>query len=240
MFLINNEPFVNLDTFLDLKSFDDLWENMAMGIGKSYQDIHPAPTPQQTLLDQTQCSYFEKRNKILKDYPNLSFHQANTFAVMCGTSTIGSVLNLKTFKSYPDHYDLKHLEEYTKFTEVSKNFNFLFDWIERQNCFEQYGRTVLFINYAGQRGSIHKDYPTDCRKRKDQFIWLSSKNPKKFFLYDQILEKKYYNSHRSIIFDNCNYHGSENDNDFATWSLRVDGVFKDSWSKHVGVYDHYH
>jgi hypothetical protein len=213
---------------------------MAMAIGKSYQDIHPAPTPQLTLLDQTQHSYFEKRNKILKDHPDLSLQQVNTFAVMSCTSTIGNILNLKSIKSYPEHYMYKHLEEYTKFTDASKNFNFLFDWIEKQNCFEQYGRTVLFINYAGQRGSIHKDYPTDFIKRKDQFIWISSKHPKQFFLYDQVLEKKYYNSHRSVIFNNCNYHGSENNNDFATWSLRIDGVFKNNWSNHVGVYDYYH
>ena len=240
MYLIDNQHFINLEQYLNIDSFDDMWDSMCLAIGQSYADIQPGPTPQQTLYDQNETSYFDLRNKIKQQFPDLDFRQTNTVALMSKTVTIGNVLNLKVVKSYPEFYNFKHLDSYTTLTESGKNFSFLFDWINNQNCFEQFGRTVLFINWAGQKGSIHRDYyDTNLNNRKDQFIWISSKHPKKFFLFDDTTNQKHYNNYRACIFNNCNFHGSENNQNYATWSLRIDGIFNRQWSKEIGLEKYY-
>lgn len=234
MILINNQPFINLDPHLDIESFDLLHEKISYGIAKSYKFIVPCPVPKYNIYEQHLDSYFDTRQRDSISHPELSFHELNTYSMMKGSAFVGSELSIKDVKAYPDDYRFKNLDRYTEIKEAGKNFNFLFDWIDKQRCFSEYGRVIFFISMPGQKGIIHNDYG-DFKHKKDQFVWITGKVKKSFFIYDDLTNTKIYNTGRAIIFNNCDYHGTENENHYVAWSLRIDGVFKDEWAKKINL-----
>jgi hypothetical protein len=236
MFYINNNIWVDLDQHLDLTSFDSLRDQIELTMAKHHRSIIQAVTPKSTFLDSEINSYYDEMSKYAEavEPQNLNFYSKFKGA------TIGSFLYLRNCKNYPHDYHLKHLHNHTSNSFFSSDFQFLFDWIEKQKCFSEYGRTVFFINDAWQRGAIHRDYPLySTTKKKDMFIWISGSSLKKLFVYNEQTHEKIYCASRASIFDNLNYHGSENDSWYSTWSLRIDGVFNKAWADKVGISQHY-
>ena len=236
MFYIADKPWVDLDAHLDIKTFDSFKDKIELGIANNHQRIVSAVTPKSTFLDSSIDSLYDQRLKYagVVDSQNLNFYSKFKGA------TIGSFLYLRNCNNYPKDYHLKHLHNHTSASFFSLNFQFIFDWINDQDCFSEYGRTVFFISDAWQQGAVHRDYPLhSTTKKKDMFIWISGSSLKKIFLYDEELNNKIFCPGRSAIFDNLNYHGSENNSWYTNWSLRVDGVFNKKWAEKVGVAEHY-
>lgn len=146
---------------------------------------------------------------------------------------LGTMLVLTTI----DKFANKHLKSTVTRRKLSEEFQFIFDWIDEQDCFEQYGRVMFFFSDANSSGKIHRDYPEWALQDNpgDMFLWISGPVVKRIFVYDNTTEEKVYSQSRAVTFNNCNYHGGENLNDTRAWSMRVDGIFKEEWASKVGI-----
>jgi hypothetical protein len=234
MKLINNQYFVNLDQYLDLKKLDTYEEEMCLGFAKSEQYISLASTPSRSSLNSSiNSSYQDIKNEAIQKYPDLNKKELEWYSTVKGGESHGYVLFLRDIKNYPKDFAFKSRNSYCVNTPASKNFKFLFKWIEDQNCFDEYGRVLFFISLPGQSGMIHRDN-VGVEFIQDSYLWITgSRFPKSIFLYDEENKKKIYAEGRAVFFNNQNYHGTENNNTGAAWSLRIDGIFNERWLKLV-------
>lgn len=133
-------------------------------------------------------------------------------------------------------WETKHLQNECVRMEPYETFKPLLDWIDAQNIFLEYGRVNIFLNEPYTQTPTHID-PTKSN-RQDQFVWITLDNRKKFFIYDQDTKIKHYLTGYVGTFDNHNYHGSEA-TEYASYSIRVDGIFSDNFLEKTELYKHY-
>jgi hypothetical protein len=226
--LINNQHFIDLSSFLNIEKLDSLHDKISYAIGKSAEHIYPASPPAYSFAEPTLVSHLQLKEELKKNHPELNNFQLDWFALMNGCGSHGFCLFLRNISHYPGDFKNKFLSSYTSLTPAGHNFNFLFDWIEEQQCFKEYGRVLFFISPAGSEGIIHRDNK-GLDEYIDHFIWITGKFPKKLFLYDTDTGEKHISNHRAMYFMNHNYHGTRNDSDYWSWSLRVDGIFTDNF-----------
>ena len=134
-------------------------------------------------------------------------------------------------------YHEKHLASSFADSTITPEFRFFFDWLDSQNIFNNYGRVVLFINEAGVESTLHRDY-ANPKSHKNEFIWISLDGAKKFYVYDSETKQKHFFSSPIVYFDNANWHGSES-SQFASFSIRVDGEFSNTFLEKTGMYAHF-
>jgi len=152
------------------------------------------------------------------------------------TDTLGKSLVLVAI----DKFASKHLKSTVRRRKFADDFQFIFDWIDAQDCFEEYGRVMFFLSEPNSVGKIHRDYPLwAIHSPSDMFLWISSSTEKQIFVYDEVTNEQVLANSRAVLFDNCNYHGANNASDAVAWSLRVDGIFKKEWAEKVGIYNHF-
>jgi hypothetical protein len=133
-------------------------------------------------------------------------------------------------------FHLKHLSAQTEDTNCKQDFNFLFDWIKQNDVFDEIGRVLFFINPEGHATPIHRDYPK--RSYKDQYLWIRFNKQKDFFVYDADTKEKHFVKGHICTFDNYQWHGSEA-GECAGFSLRIDGLFSQSFLKKTGLKEHF-
>ena len=240
MNLINDKPFIELDNFLNLSTLDKFEEEICLGFAKSEKYISLGSTPTQSILNSNNHSAFQdvKRQAKLR-YPDLTEKELEWYSLIKGGEAHGYVLFLKNIKRYPEDFRYKSLKDHCIYAPAAEHFKFLFKWIDEQNCFKEYGRVLFFVSHPGQTGMIHKDN-VGIENLKDQYLWITGKKfPKSIFLYDKTSEERIYAKSRSTVFDNRNYHGTENPHECATWSLRIDGVFNEDFLEKTGIKNYF-
>jgi hypothetical protein len=238
MFKINDKLFIDLEPFLDLSKIFEYNERISYGIAKNCDEIYPAYASQSCIFNQKLMSHDVASSKIKTKYPELTGRQSETMAKFSGSANLGSFLHLKKATK---SFQYKHVSDFSEYTNAAKDFKFLFEWIEEQDCFDEFGRVIFFFNEPWQKGAIHCDYDdSKLNIRKDMFIWIRGPVGKQFFIYDSENNQKHYCPYSATIFNNNNYHGSENNDWYSSWSLRIDGIFKKSWADKVKISDYFH
>jgi hypothetical protein len=238
MRLINNQLFYDLEKYLDMKSFDELNDQINLTLAKNFQHFRPSGTEQGTLYDQNFISVYNKRAEILKTHPELSHIHALFYAKLCGTVTLGTNFIVRGTKGYPAKYSEKYLRESAILYPFDDQFKFLFDWIDAQGCFDEYGRVIFWINESGQSTTLHRDYPVG-EGLNDPFIWLTGIIPKQLTILDKTTNTIHYSTSRACVFDSNNIHASKGHPQHAAWSLRIDGKFNKEWAEKAGIADHF-
>jgi hypothetical protein len=238
MKLINEKIYIDLSNHLDISSFDALEEKIAYNLAKNAKYIEPSYTPHFSLLNKSLPGFLEERQHDKKIYPELGNHEINWYTKLKGTATLGSQLVLRGNKDYPKTYPYKHLDEYSVNLTSFEDFKFLFDWIEAQNCFDEYGRTMFWINEPNQITAAHTDYGNINLDKRDMFIWLTGRFSKKILIHDE-LGTLHEISSRAMVFNTINWHCSKGHADYVSWSLRIDGRFNTEWAERVGIREYY-
>lgn len=236
--LINNQLFVNLENYLDMKSFDEMNDKINLTLAKNYQHFRPAGTTQDTLYDQSTLSIFEKEKEFKKTYPELTLIELLFYAKLSGTVTLGTNFLVRGIKGYPAKYSEKYLRSSAAIFNHDNQFRFLFDWIDAQGCFEEYGRVIFWITEPGQTVALHRDYP-DSLNFIDPFIWLTGIIPKQISILDNTTKELHYSDCRACVFDTNNLHAGRGHSQFTSWSLRIDGRFNKEWAERVGIAEHF-
>jgi hypothetical protein len=240
MNLINNKLFIELDNFLDLSTLDKFEEEICLGFAKSEKYISLGSTPTQSILNSNNHLALQdvKKQARLK-HPTLSDRELEWYSLLMGGEAHGYILFLKNIKRYPQDFRFKSLSDHCTYMPPADHFRFLFKWIDDQKCFKEYGRVLFFVSHPGQTGMIHRDN-AGIEFLKDQYLWITGpKFPKSIFLYDETTGEKTYAKSRSTVFDNRNYHGTENPHECATWSLRIDGVFSEDFLEKTSIKDYF-
>lgn len=235
-------PYVNLEPYIDMAGFDSLHDQIALAIARNADHIETSYAPQVTLLNQNLRSFFELREDYRTRYQDVltNQRQLDWYAKLSSCVTLGLQLKLRQpTVPFPDNYKFKHTKAVFQETSVSEHFGFLYDWIDQQNIFSDYGRIIFFINEPGQQTIVHSDYQDDTQPNRDQFIWLTGHNAKQIVIHDRISRKSYHCPYRATIFNNVDYHSSRGHPDYTSWSLRIDGVFQPEWAERAGLKNYF-
>lgn len=239
MKLINDQPYVNLEPYLDMESFDMLHDDVIRALAKNSENIETSYTTHNTLFDQSRPGYFEELTRNKERYPDLNKKELQMYTKLSGAVTLGSHLMVRSHSNYPTSYFYKHLKKDAVNFPWYDDFEFLFKWLEDQKCFSEFGRVLFWINEPGQTSAIHSDYGNQNFNRKDMFIWLTGKFPKRMVLHDKENNQSFVVPNRAIVFNSLNWHSSIGHENLASWSLRIDGVFDSDWAEKAGIKDYY-
>jgi hypothetical protein len=242
MQLINNQIFYNLENYLDMESFDKINDKITYALSKNWRHFRTSGTTQNTLYDQSTLSVYKKRDQLLKEMPSLLKLEALFYAKLSGTVTLGNNFILRGTKRYPAKYVEKHLSKSAELQPFDNQFKFLYDWIDAQNCFTEYGRVLFWVNEPCQKTAFHQDYPTNnvnYKDVKDSFIWLTGIVPKKLVIKDPDTGETHHSTSRACVFNTNNIHSSLGHPECTAWSLRIDGNFNKDWAIKAGIADYY-
>lgn len=238
MHLINNQLFYNLENYLDMKSFEALNDQIILTLAKNFQHLRPSGTSQNTLYDQSTISVYTKRDEALLAHPELSREDALFYAKLNGAVTLGTNFVVRGTTGYPQKYNVKYLRDSALIFPHDNQFKFLFDWIDSQGCFDEYGRVIFWISEPGQNTALHRDYPVG-KGLKDPFIWFTGTIPKQLSILDEKSNTMHYSTSRACVFDSNNVHASKAHLQHTAWSLRFDGKFNKEWAERAGIAEHF-
>jgi len=241
MFKINDEIIVNLDEYVDTSSLVALKPQIEYAIALHFDKAVPSQYVGDIFLDKGKGFLDitdDERVEFFNKYPylkDLTHNQLLLWLRYHLNITYGqSHLHVISSRSW-EH---KHLRGECDKSEVTESFLPFLDWVESQQIFSSYGRVNLFLNEPGCSTPIHHDPPHKHISPKDQFIWITLGDRKKFFVYDENTGEKHYANGTVSTFDNHNYHGSD-PGKFANWSIRVDGVFSEEFLTKTGMFRHF-
>tara|TARA_Y100001958_G_C21120899_1_gene465044 strand:+ start:206 stop:925 length:720 start_codon:yes stop_codon:yes gene_type:complete len=108
-------------------------------------------------------------------------------------------------------------------------FNYLVEFIENLDIFENIGNIVIIINKKNETGIEHYDHR--CNDWVSEFIWLRTNNKKLFYIKNN-KNKKFYVDGNMIWFDDMFRHNISPTNE-DTFSIRVDGKFNDKMRNYI-------
>lgn len=252
---ILNKVIFELDQFLDLSDLELLNKKISLQIAKNKDKISvvysgPADPRYRTWLDES--IFLEVKNswvrianqipsELKNEWENLNHDQQLYYTLLTSDSrSLNYGLSLRsinqTVGGNSGKFHLKHLSSQTIDSGYKTDFNFLFEWIERQNIFQEIGRCQIFINPEGNYTPIHRDYGD--KSRKDQFVWIRFNKHKNFFLYDEEEKQKYYIQGHACTFDNFQWHGND-PSEFLGYSIRFDGIFSENFLNKTGLDQHF-
>lgn len=246
VFKINQKYSINLDSFFDLESLKESYDELVSGLIKSKKYFtHVEIGKQQAIFDKDHIAptlymkeVFASTNECKKlveegfSYDQIYDYVRYRFPV----KSLGTKLLLRTYPGYDQNFNYKHIQKMNKNQPAYKNFPTLKKWINDSGAFKEVGRILLFVNEVGSTTPTHCDY-SNLQSFKDQFIWINLFQKKKFFVLDENFKKQYVKGEINI-FDNANWHGSD-PADYSCFTIRVDGLFSDEFLEKTGLYDHF-
>ena len=239
MIPVLEQPFINLDQFLDITSLDNIADDIILGIAKARSTAGPSNSGP-GYLDKTKNSVPEIQRQILAD-PNHPYYnllkdlkgwEAQSFIQYKWPShVLGSCILLRLSSSY----DEKSLASKSIDLPAISHFKSLMDWVHNQNIFKEIGRAVILLNDPYSKAIEHSDY-ADGISKKDQFVWINPLQRKKFFIKDK--DTKHYVTSKVAFFDSANVHGTD-PSDTSTFSIRFDGIFTEEFISKTGLKEHF-
>ena len=241
MFLINEKVVIDLTQYVDLTELTKLKPYIDYAIVKGDEYQVPSQYDGDIFLDQG-LGFMnvneDKKLELIKKYPYINeFDHKHLlmwlryhYDIKYGQSHL-HVIKSRDWKT-------KHLKDHCDHTEVTELFRPFLNWLDKQNIFSSYGRVNVFVNEPLSITPIHFDPPTNKVSSKDQFILIKIDGRKKIFVYNEDTQEKVYLPGAIGTFDNYNYHGSDQ-SEFASWSIRVDGLFTKEFMDKSGMGDHF-
>jgi hypothetical protein len=238
MHLINNQPILDLSSYVNIQTLLEIKPYLDYAVVKSSRIITPSRYSGNQFLNQQGIGITDILDSYSSEYPFIQDLKDNDqlaswlryqFDVIYGQQSVQII--------YPTSWQTKHLKESCLPTENVKYFKPFFDWLDKQEIFSQYGRVVVFTNEPGVDTPTHYDYRNDITS-KDEFIWINLDLRKKFFVYDPETKIKHYLEGPVGTFNNHDYHGAD-PSKFATWSIRVDGTFSDSFLDKINLVNYF-
>ena len=242
MYLIDDKPFIDLTSEIDIDDLRTIEYDIAYGLAKSknffwdvgpyvnnrYDTTLPSIATVPLTMKDVEHPYHEYFKKL-----NFNSVECQTFAKFAGSyQGMGYGLWLRAFdkqkidltkvgfmqhKANPD----VHIDSpcYAHFPSLRK-------WIDNIPIFDKIGRIIFFLNAPGEIHSLHKDSYVG---HVDSFILLNINQHKKtVFIFDDETKEKYTVTD-ACVFDTRQWHGSTCNN--CSWTLRIDGKFNYDWAK---------
>jgi hypothetical protein len=246
MYLISNQPFVDLTSHIDFLGLEAIKKDLIYGIVKNKDSWAQGAASTHNLYHKGEVSLIDPTwPKVMQDPTNpdheyfkkLNYNRADCmmFARYTGDYTqMGQNVWLrKPYDTGPKGILNKCSAEGCYDTPAYNDFPMLKEWLENQNIFSEIGRINFFLSAPGEPGQLHKDawlgFP-------DNFILINlDPTRKEIYMLDDSGNKIIINS-PAFTFDTRNWHGTVGGK-YYSWSLRLEGMFSKEWAESVGIWD---
>jgi len=248
-YLINNQPYLNLESEVDLAGLEAIELDIALGLtksrhlivdtGSSYEASYKNEwqTGKKNLMDATWEEVLkDPNNPFYSYYEKLNFNLSDCkfFTKYAGEYLqLGQMLNLRWWTT-PKGFNHKGRANMCKDTEAYQYFPSLKEWINNQKIFTEIGRVVFFLNGPGEEPIIHWDRYFGTREHYI-LINLHPGTRKNTFIIDNNSNKLFVEP-KVYYFDTRNYHGTTGLG-FPSWTLRIDGQFNPAWASKMQLSD---
>jgi hypothetical protein len=224
---ILGQPFINLEPLLPLHLLDEEAIDLELAEaprvnnvwGNDNEDdfvkyVNPPPGASQRVLD-----FYEKHKndrQTLQQFTKLAY----------GVYSPTWVVKLAEFEKAPleqlVYQDLVDSDVHWK--RNREGFPCVQRFIDESGIFATTGRIIFFITDHYCPTPVHKDdFPSKVQTGKE-FVWISLKKDKGFFIYDEATKTKHKVTSRAAWFHSLDFHGADPCRR-QTWSLRIDGKF---------------
>jgi hypothetical protein len=240
MHTVNNKPYQNFDSYIDLQSLLKLKPFISAYLARNNQYCIPTKFSRVSFgADdsykvgiQDAVNYYRENFNLYNDslksvIENLIANDQFGSFVVFENDVVYTSLSFNT-RYIINGLNNKHLPEYTKRTPMDHELNFFYNWLDCQNIFQYYGRVNFFINHPGSYQLPHTDPDDPTKDLPDEFIWINfSPDRKKFYVLDDENQKIYVPGYINW-FNTKNLHGGDIV-EYSCYSLRIDGKFTEEF-----------
>jgi hypothetical protein len=262
---INGNPYYNMESYLDMATFDNLQPEILRGFAEA-REFAKEGTWMKPGFDQTSGSYIwnwkpiykaieeflalpdtdpikQTGMELYKDFKN--YRQRNKF-----TRYIKMALGAYDPYIYYFLWEEGSWDDRTaarKLTEEAEYFPNVVKWVEQtitDGIFEHIGRVIFFHCEADGMPFEHRDLDANngvledngYKPHRNEFIHIRPNTKKAFYVWDPDKKNKVYLNTRAAWWNDQDWHGGEQIKE-QSYSLRIDGKFTEAFRKQLGI-DH--
>ncbi len=232
---VYGRPFLNLDSLIDINTYQGLINEMLIGISKSWVDKGVVSCGSR--VDEKKLELCE----VLRNPQNfLNPEQVETLIGLSNLHQKAWYCSLLLPVHHP--YSLvfirrernfieKHLENSCEWTGNAQYFPKTCEFV-KSLPFEQVGRILFFMSEPNAETLIHYDSSTpESRGRPNtEMIYFRPFLRKKLFIWDETTSIKHHLVGHASYWNDMDWHGVD-PSDTKSISLRIDGVFNSEFRK---------
>lgn len=255
---IGGKPFINLDPYLDIEEFKDLYYEMCYGITKSHKKegniVKPAGMNGYKPLPKPLYMAIEEYNNLENNHPAKiygkeigEFNNRDDF-VRYLKLALGAYDPYKFvfIKSESGGWESRFDEK--PWTDDAEHFPGLVKWLKNladpngANVFEYLGRIIFMISEHDVKHPLHRDIippETDYTNHRHEYIHIRPNNSKGFYICngpDDFPENFKFVDCHACFFNDQDWHGGYH-SEKQGFSLRIDGKFTEQFRKKIKI-DH--
>lgn len=241
----DHKPFIDMEPYLDTSLFDDLHDEICLGLAKIQNYTLPeviGTQPPVLNIDKIHTDQFEAEvYRHLDRHPDSQKHLQH----------LGKLDNEQERRKYcifalgaqpPWWFSLVLLHaRFREKTVPNKNwsahieiFPQLRAYLESLPIFTSIGRVLLFATYPHAGVPPHRDFLVESHS--DHCVNFFFTAPRPSYLFDSVQNQKIHlQPTRAYFFNNRDYHGVDPEPVFR-YTLRVDGEFTDEICKNLNLY----
>jgi hypothetical protein len=237
---IRGQPYLSLDSFIDMDHFTSLEFDIMKGIALSKRylatygpsvddpDVNLELTQVETLFNQSQLSpEIQFKAQEINDINSRRFFLKLATGCFAPASTVH-------LRRHVGPHSERGLRRASEEDENTRHFPSLMNFINTLP-FEEFGRILFFVHEHRCPIPIHRD-GTCYKPHNHEFIYLRTNFNSKFFIFDKENKKRHYVDKKAIFFNERDFHGGD-PSPRMTFSLRIDGRFNLALRKQLEI-DH--
>jgi hypothetical protein len=262
---INNQPYYDLESYLNMERFQELQPEIMVGFAESRMYAKEGTWMKPG---------FKFKDMSYKHHWKPIFEAIDEFLALPDDNPI----KLAGMPLYKDFKDYKQRNKFTRFlkmamgaydpyiyyflweegswddrtaarklTEEAQYFPGLVNWVEdmiKDSIFEHIGRVIFFHCEHDGVPFEHRDLGAhngvwdkdQYSPHRNEFIHIRPNTKKAMYLWDPESKNKHYINSRAAWWNDQDWHGGERIIE-QSYSLRIDGKFTDQFRKKLGI-DH--
>jgi hypothetical protein len=259
---INGQPYLDLEQYLDMKSFDQMQPEIYLGFAEA-RHFAKEGTWMKPGFTWEESSYIINWKPIpyaIEEFLSLPDNDPIKVAGMPLYKEFSNYEQRNKFTRYLkmamgayDPYIYYFLWEEgswddrtaaRKLTEEAKYFPNVVSWVENlmnNKIFEHIGRVIFFHCEAGGIPFEHRDLDAKnginvSYPHRNEFIHIRPNTKKSMYVWDPEKKNKIYINSRAAWWNDQDWHGGEMIME-PSYSLRIDGRFTEDFRKKLGI-DH--
>ena len=226
---ILNQNYITFDKFLDIDTLLAMRPKISALIALHSNYIRPTKYNSTNLLDGTNgIPYFTEEIKTNLD----KLENKEMFEELIDNDALGTYLLFEEERLTSEgsfSVTLQYIDSNSNVvqTDINSKFDFLYEWVNNQNIFENIQRVNFFVTWKDTQTLIHRDWNEDAAEPLHS-LHINFSKSKSLFLIDLDTEEKIYLTGHCNWFDTRNYHGTDKVKR-SCFSLRIIGKFSEQF-----------
>jgi hypothetical protein len=265
---INGNPYINLDSHLDIEGFKQLHPEICKGfaLAREYAKEGTWMSPGFKFDDMSYIINWKPIYKAFAEYQELpedhpikiqgndifprdfkDYKQRNIFTRYLKSALGANDPYIYYFLWEEGSWDERNAVREP--TEEQKYFPGVVQWIENlvdTNIIDRIGRVIFFHCDHNGHAFEHRDLDgkngdnQGYSKHRNEFIHIRYRTKRGFYVWDPETENKHYINANAAFWNDEDWHGGENSAE-QEYGLRIDCTFTDDFRKKLGInhLDHY-